>query len=111
MSQQWQAFVRQWNKSCCMNYEKLNEKEDHMLKEHLANILETQVRQSFQKHKHPALDKRLQNGRYVDKSMDFDFHENQMWKQIGVTGYSAIDVVEWIIGCASVSASLFSFPL
>lgn len=82
-----------------------------MLKEHLANILETQVRQSFQKHKHPALDKRLQNGRYVDKSMDFDFHENQMWKQIGVTGYSAIDVVEWIIGCASVSASLFSFPL
>jgi hypothetical protein len=94
-----------------MGYEKLNEREEHMLKEHLVNILETQVRPSFQKHTHPALDKRLQTGRYVDKSMDFDFHENQMWKQIGIVGYSAIDVVEWIIGCASVSTCLLRVEL
>ncbi|KAI8580489.1 hypothetical protein K450DRAFT_237277 [Umbelopsis ramanniana AG] len=101
MSQQWQAFVRQWNEPCCLDYQKLNEKENHMLKEHLVSILETQVRPSFQKHTHPALDKRLQNGRYVDKSMDFDFHENQTWKQIEVSGFSAIDVIEWIIERAS----------
>ncbi|KAH8547774.1 hypothetical protein BGW37DRAFT_223948 [Umbelopsis sp. PMI_123] len=101
MSQQWQAFVRQWSKSCCLPYQNLEDKGEHMLQEHLLNILETQVRPSFRKHMHPALDKRLQNGHYVDKSLDFDFHENQMWKQLGVSGFAAIDVVEWIVECAS----------
>ncbi|CAO3661744.1 unnamed protein product [Umbelopsis vinacea] len=79
----------------------MEEKEKHILKQHLVNILEEQVRPNFQKHSHPALDKRLQHGRYVDKTLNFDFHENQAWKDAGSSGYATIDIVEWIIQSAS----------
>lgn len=85
-----------------MTYESMEEKEKHILKQHLVNILEEQVRPNFQKHSHPALDKRLQHGRYVDKTLNFDFHENQAWKDAGSSGYATIDIVEWIIQSASV---------
>lgn len=109
MKAQQSAFVRTWTKQCCTVYKSAEEKEKHMLREHLVNILEEQVRPNFQKHSHPALDKRLQNGRYVDKTISVDFHDNQLWKEAGSSGYASIDIVEWIIQSATVTVP--SLPL
>lgn len=97
------TIVDQCKWPCCQEFHTTEEKQKHVLEQHLGKILDEQIRPAYQKHKHPALNKPLPGARFTDNSMDLEFHENQKWKEKNSLGYAAVDVLEWVVELALVS--------
>ncbi|KAG2184944.1 hypothetical protein INT43_000857 [Umbelopsis isabellina] len=97
----WTTIVDQCKWPCCQEFHTTEEKQSHVLQQHLGKIVDEQIRPAYQKHKHPALNKPLPGARFTDNSLDLAFHENQNWKERNVLGYASIDVLEWVVQLAS----------